>query len=488
MADADLESLIARAGALRKAGRAAEAVAAYEQVLQLRPALPDSWYNLALMYRRTGRFEDALAAYDQALAHRLSGPEEAHLNRGVIYADDLRRPDLAERELDAALRLNPRYLPALLNLGNLHEDRGRKGKALQAYDQVLALQPDHPTAMARAAGLHTPTGLDDPMIARVERALARSGLAPADKADLQFALGRLLDAAGNFNEAYATYFAANAFSRQAGRAPPYDWAGHQRLVDQLIAASPATESPPPISGARPPPVFICGMFRSGSTLVEQVLASHSRVTSGGELTLLPALVRRELSPWPAALASVVGPNRDRLAGAYLADLARLFPGADVITDKRPDNFLHIGLIKRLFPDARIVNTVRNPLDNILSVYFLHLDHSMAYALSVEDTAHYLVQERRLMAHWKSLWPNDILDFDYDAFVQDPRPQTERLLAFCGLDWDDACLAFHQADSNVRTASVWQVREPLYRRASGRWRHYASQLEPVRVWLEEQGAL
>ena len=488
MADADLESLIARAGALRLAGRALEAVVAYEQLLSLRPALPDSWYNLALMYRRVGRFDDALAAYDQALGHGLSGPEEAHLNRGVIYADDLRRPDLAEQELAAALKLNPRYLPALLNLGNLHEDRGRKAQARQAYDRVLALQPDHPTALARAAGLHTPTGPDDPMIARVERAQARTGLGAADKADLLFALGRLLDAAGLFNEAFPRYDAANAFSRQAGKVAPYDRAASEQLVDQLIAAFPNADPEPPVAGARPPPVFICGMFRSGSTLVEQVLASHPRVTSGGELTLLPALVRRQLSPWPAALARVVGAERERLAGAYLSDLDRLFPGADVITDKRPDNFLHVGLIKRLFPEARIVNTVRNPLDNILSVYFLHLDHGMAYALNLEDTAHYLAQERRLMAHWKRLWPDDILDFDYDAFVEDPRPHTERLLAFCGLDWDEACLAFHQTDSHVRTASVWQVREPLYRRASGRWRNYEDRLEPVRAWLEGQGLL
>ena len=249
---ADLESLIAQAGELRRAGRVPEAIAAYERLLGQRPALPDSWYNLALMYRRARRFDDALAAYDQALAHGLSGPEEAHLNRGVIYADDLRRPDLAERELAAALALNPRYVPALLNLGNLHEDRGRRAEAREAYQRVLALEADHPLALARVAGLHTPDGPDDPMIGRVARVQARPGLGPADKAELLFSLGRLQDLAGVYNEAYARYHAANAFSRQSGRAPPYDRAAQERLVDQLIAAFPAAEAVPPGAPQRPP--------------------------------------------------------------------------------------------------------------------------------------------------------------------------------------------------------------------------------------------
>ncbi|WP_271065883.1 tetratricopeptide repeat-containing sulfotransferase family protein [Caulobacter sp. NIBR1757] len=481
MADADLESLIARAGAFRRAGRVAEAITAYEQLLARRPALPDSWYNLALMYRRARRFDDALAAYDQALAHCLSGPEEAHLNRGVIYADDLRRPDLAEQELATALRLNPRYQPALLNLGNLHEDRGRKAQALATYDQLLALDPDHPEALARAAQLRPVSDPADPVIGRLRRAMTRPGLIPQDRAGLGFALGKLLDGAGAYELAFEAYAAANAATPAR-----YDRGAQEALVDGLIAAfSQAGPPAPPVAGTRPPPIFILGMFRSGSTLAEQVLASHPRVTSGGELTLLPTLVGEALQPYPAALSRL---DPEPLARRYLGEIERLFPGADVLTDKRPDNFLHVGLIKRLFPDARIVHTRRHPLDNVLSAWFLHLSAAMPYATDLMDAAHYLAQERRLTAHWKTLWPNDILDLDYDAFVQDPRPHTERLLAHCDLAWDDACLAFHQTDSNVRTASVWQVREPLYQRASGRWRNYERQLRPVRDWLEGQGLL
>ena len=159
----------------------------------------------------------------------------------------------------------------------------------------------------------------------------------------------------------------------------------------------------------------------------------------------------------------------------------------LVTDKRPDNFLYIGLIKELFPDARIVHTTRDPLDTCLSVHFLHLDHAMGYALDLMDTAHYYREYRRLMAHWKSLYGADILDFDYDSFVRAPQPAVRRLLEFCGLQWEEGCMEFHMVANAVKTASVWQVREPLYQRSSRRWRHYARELESVRAFLGELAA-
>jgi len=221
------------------------------------------------------------------------------------------------------------------------------------------------------------------------------------------------------------------------------------------------------------------MFRSGSTLTEQVLAAHSDVTAGGEIGFVPALVRSELAPFPGRIAQVSAAELEALAARYLAELAKLFPGARHVTDKRPDNFLHIGLIKTLFPNAKIIHTTRNALDNCLSVFFLHLDHSMGYALDLLDTAHYYREYRRLMAHWRTLYGDDILDFDYDAFVRAPRPAVERLLQFCGLEWQEQCMAFEQVENAVKTASVWQVREPLYQRSSGRWRNYARHLDPLR---------
>ena len=473
------EALMALASRLRAAGRAEEAAEAYRRLLAIRPDLPDSWFNLAMMERQAGRFAAALAAYDEAVRRGVSGPEEAWLNRGVIHADDLGRPDLALQDLEAALAIAPDWLPALLNLGNLHEDMGRREAAAQAYAQVLAVAPGHPVAMARAAGLARLTGPDDPVIAALRSALSRPGLDVADRAELGFALGRALDQVGAYDDAFAAYAAANAASRAIDpEGARYDRAGHERFIDSLIAAFP--EPAAAVADAGAPPVFICGLFRSGSTLVEQIMAGHSRVTGGGELGLVPGLARA-VAGYPQALAGAGPEVFGQLRDLYLGGLKTARPQADVVTDKRPDNFLHIGLIKAMFPSARIVHTVREPLDVILSNWFLHLDRSMGHALDLGDLAHWHGQYVRLMRHWKTLYP-DILDLDYDALVVEPRPAIERLLAYCGLDWEAAVLDFHKAAAPVRTASVWQVREPLYRRSSGRWRHYERHLDGVRAAL------
>lgn len=467
-----VEGLLRIASQHADAGRIPEAIAAYEQALELRPALPNSWYNLARLLRRAGRPEAALGAYSKALANGVSEPEEVHLNRGVIFADDLARSDSAEAELHRALALNPHYVPALLNLGNLYDDRGDRPNARSSYERALAIEPANPIALSRLAGAVDLSGPGDPLLGRLRAGIAAAGANMGARADLGFALGSALDRLGAYDEAFAAYAAANEASREASGAR-YDRAAQERLVDRLIAAFPRPAAPRPGEGDEAP-VFICGMFRSGSTLAEQILARHEAVTPGGELGLVPALAAG-LTPYPEAAASATPETLAALRSAYLEALRSVHPGSGLVTDKRPDNFLHIGLIKSLFPEARIVHTRRAAPDNLLSLYFLHLDPGMAHAQDLGDSAHYYGQYCRLMAHWQSLYADDIHDLDYDALVADPRPNIEALLGFCGLDWREACLSFHEADNAVRTASAAQVREPLYRRSSGRWRHYQRHL-------------
>jgi hypothetical protein len=301
--------------------------------------------------------------------------------------------------------------------------------------------------------------------------------------DLGFALGAALDSCGAYDAAFDAYAEANRLSRAlGGPRAVYDPAAHESFVDRIIATFTADRVAALRTTSEASPVFVCGMFRSGSTLTEQILAAHPRVTPGGELELLPRMVATELSPFPERMPRVKAADMERLAAAYAGTVSRLFPEAELVTDKRPDNFLYVGLIKILFPKARIVHTRRQPLDNCLSVYFLHLNPEMSYALDLVDAGHYLRQERRLMAHWASLFGPDILDFSYDALVRDPEPSAARLLEFCGLEWSDACLRFHQLDNAVRTASVWQVRQPLHQRSSERWRNYERRLGPLREAL------
>jgi hypothetical protein len=226
------------------------------------------------------------------------------------------------------------------------------------------------------------------------------------------------------------------------------------------------------------------MFRSGSTLTEQLLASCPGVAAGGELDFLPRVVNTELVPFHESLANLTTAQLDDIAIRYRAELTRVSADATYVLDKRPDNFLYIGLIKRLFPDARIVHTTRNPLDNCLSIYFLHLDQQMSYALDLMDIGHYYREYRRMMAHWKTQFGADIIDFDYDSLVQEPQAAMQRLCATLGLDWPGGWPPSAPTDTPARTASVWQVREPLYQSSSGRSSHYALQLEELRRYLAD----
>jgi tetratricopeptide (TPR) repeat protein len=496
--NARAHALLRQANELQRREQRPQAIAAYRQALALDPRAPDGWYNLGYLLNAENRFADALAAYGQALAHGVDKPEEVHLNRAVILTDRLRREDEAQRELEAAITLAPTYVPALLNLGNLHEERGARDEALSYYDRILAkpgcaasADRDHYfEALARSAQLRRPTSVDDPVLRQLHDAAApATAQHNAVRASLLFALGSCYDKLKQFDDAFAAYDDGNRYLRlQTG--PTYDRALSVRRFDGLIAASPVAEPPAAAATAGAAPLFVCGMFRSGSTLLEQVLGSHPLVTAGGELDFLLKVAAGPMAPYPASLA-VRAPERDaRIAQAYRDHQAQLFPGGvhgRYITDKRPDNFLLIGMIKRLFPDAKFIHTTRHPLDNGLSIYMQILNHQViGYANDLGDIGHYYAQYRRLMAHWKQLYPESVFDFDYDRFVRDPMPQLERLFAFLGLDLDERVLDFHQLGNTVKTASYWQVRSPLYGSASGRWRHYASHLDPLRQALVAGG--
>jgi hypothetical protein len=497
MRTTDPQALVREALLLDRQGRIPEAIAAYQRVLARSPALPDCWYRLAVLQRKAKQSTAALVSYQRALDQGVRKPEEVHLNRGVIYTDDLRQHDAAEHELLTALALNPSYVPALLNLANLHEDLGRREPALAAYEQILALEPSCLEALARYANLQTFTDPEDAVIGRLRHALAEPGAGAAERASLGFALGRALDACGSYRAAFAAYTQANrdSGSSAAPGTARYDRLLAERVVDGIIrtfptahgdsprgTAEPGTAAP---GAAAPRPIFVCGMFRSGSTLGEQLLAGHPRVTAGGELDFLPRIAHEVLAPLSESIAAMPLSRLPALAARYLDTLGTLFPTAEFVTDKRPDNYLYIGLIKQLFPEAKIVHTVRDPLDTCLSIFFLHLDQRMSYALDLMDIGHHYREYQRLMAHWKALYGADILDVSYDALVREPKPVTEKLLAFLGLDWDEGCLTVPPAGRAIKTASVWQVREPLYQRSSGRARHYARELDELRDYLKLQ---
>lgn len=493
------DRLLLQARGLQRQGHRTEAIETLREWLKANPDNGEVWYELGYLLKHEGLYEEALEAFGQALMHGAARPEEVHLNRGVLYADHFRRDALAERELHAALAIAPDYVPALLNLGNLHEERGERDQALSCYERVLggsqAADPEHNQlrfeGLARSAQLRPATSLDDPLLERLRQA-AEAQPNKVVRADLLFALGQSYDRLGSYDLAFESFAKANRWLlRYAGRR--YDHDASSRLTDALISAFPSgtpDDLEKEAAESTPEPLFICGMFRSGSTLIEQVLASHPQITAGGELNYLRRLASVQLAPFPQSMA-VPDPERDAsLAAGYRTHLTKLFPEGILgayITDKRPDNFLLIGLIKRLFPRARIIHTQRHPLDVGLSVFSHHLQPQVAaYSCDLADIGHYYGQYQRLMAHWKDLHGDSIIDFDYDTFVRDPEPAVRRLLDFLGLPWHQGCLDFHRRRSTVKTASYWQIRQPLHTAASGRWRHYSRHLAPMLQELVKAG--
>lgn len=481
-------ALGAEAAASLQQGRGADAAALFRQLTELRPDDANGWFNLGYSLRMARRYDSALEAYGEALARGVRSPEEARINRAVILADCLHRTDEAASELEQALGANPRFVTAWLNLGNLREDLGDADAAREAYRQALMVQPGNGRAVARLAALDVHQGQPERAVALLNRALPDVRPRPEDLAEVHFALGSALDAGGHFPEAFAAVRHANEIAVEA-RAPAarYDRAKHAQLVDALIAMMPPTATEV-ADVAGPAPVFVCGMFRSGSTLAEQLLGRHSRITPGGELEFVPALVSEDLRPYPTALAEAAPDRLRELRSRYLEQLQALFPAAEWVTDKRPDNFLHIGLIKALFPTARIVHTIRHPLDNILSVYFLYFAQSVSYSEQLDDIVHYYAQYRRLMAHWEGIYGDDIVPVRYEALVRDPRSQLEPVLRTLGLDWDESMLSAAADAQAVRTASVWQIRQPLHTRSSGRWGNYQQELSGVQQQLAALGLL
>ena len=461
------------AGLLETLGEQDKAADLYRAFIARHPGHASAHFNLGLLYRKDGHFEAALAAYEKAIENGINRVEEVYSNMGVVYSEQ-RRAGLAREMYERALVTRPDYIPALYNLAGLLEEIGQRDEAIRLYRRILSLEPRHWNSLCRLAHARQACPEDMDLVTALQDGVTAASSDPLARESLYFAQGKVLDDLGRYDEAFDAYRSANALGRR--RCVPYERRAMEQAVDRLIGFFSGHAGPD--SGSTASPIFICGMYRSGSTLVEQVLAAHPLMTAGGELEYLPRLVSRDLLPYPERLADLGAAELLVIAGEYMHRLRDRFPRADNVSDKRPDNFFHLGLIKMLFPAARIIETRRNPIDNCLSIYFQQLDDSVGYATDMEDIAHFHQQYCRLMQFWKGRCGDSIHTVNYEELVHSPEPVLRRLLQFLGLEWDERCLAFQHADSQVRTASLWQVREPLYTRSSGRWRNYSSHVQDV----------
>ena len=460
------------ASLLDSIGQTGSAIATYEQFFQRSPNTATALFNVALLYKKEKRYAEARIAYQEAIELGITDPQQVYSNLGVLYSE-LHDADNARLMYERALEIVPDYLPALFNLAGLLEELGQRENAIACYEKILAIEPRHHESRARIVHATRITSEQDTLLADLRQAIREAGSDHFGVEILQYALGKALDELGRYDDAFEAYEAANLLARS--RIPAYDRAATERAFNLLIELFDASWIEKVRSSSTFSPVFVCGLFRSGSTLTEQLLASHPGISAGGELDLLPWLLARRFASYPQGAANATPEALQAVADEYQSRLLEVFPDKGIVTDKRPDNFLHLGLITAMFPSARIVYTRRNAIDNCLSMYFQQLGGALSYSTDLDDTVHYYKLHERLMAHWQSVLSDNIYTIDYDDLVREPEPAVRRLLAFLGLEWDERSLDLAQARNLVKTASVWQVRDQISSRSVQRWRNYAAHL-------------
>lgn len=478
--------------ALASLGRPDEAAAAFAEAARLRPEAPEAWNNLGNIYLLQDRADEAVAAYRRAVRVR---PDfaDACLNLAAALRED-DRPAESLTWYREALRLRPGWPKALIGLGSALLETGETGDAEKSLRAALQQEPGAPAVLCVLVsnGLYRP---DDPGPDDLRARLTRGGLSDTDRSLLHLTLAHVLDRAGDHGHAFQHFAEGNRLRRQLLRAEgiSFNAAEHDRLVQRLREAF----TPAFFSAARgfgldsDVPVFIVGMPRSGSSLVEQILASHPSASGAGELRALPRLAAGlpgllgTTVEYPECVAGLDAPAARQDAGAYLARLRRDAPAAARVSDKMLENFHHLGLAAALLPGARVIHCVRDALD-VAASCFTQVFRGMEFSLDLEDLATYYAGYRRLMDHWRAVLPIPIHDVAYEDLVTGPERVTRRLIEFCGLPWDDRCLRPQENPRAVRTVSKLQVRRPVYATSVGRWRRFAGQLAPFREALARRG--
>ena len=447
-----------------------QALKAYDHYLAFQPASPSAAFNYAWYLAKDGQFESATRMYQRALELGIDRPEEVHLNIANIYMDHLGDNEKARDEFRRALAKNLNYFDAYHNLGNLEEQRGDRKQAAACFQKCLEIEPGNPSALARLADTHRFLEDDDPLLDRLVTS-AETG----NNSDLHFALGSAFNQLANYELAWSHFTQANALDRKI--LPRYRQEQTEAVFSKIVSQC-SDEWLAQFPGVSHEPVFICGMFRTGSTLLEQVLAAHPGFTAGGESEFFPRLILREFHDYPEGLDEITSGELQSWRESHIIDSKRITGGSTRLTDKRPDNFLYIGLIKAILPSAKFVVTERDWRDVALSIYSTRLGAAQNYSINLADIRHYIGQQEQLLDHWKSILGDDLIRVRYEDLVSQPRETAGRLLEALGEDWDERCLAFDKLDNAVKTASVWQVREPLHARSVGRWKHYKSHFENI----------
>lgn len=503
-----------------KVGKANIAVKLTQQAIKLNGKISAYHRALGELYRRSGKLKEALTETREAI--KLSPKDaESYYNLGLIMADSKKYQE-AVKAYRKVIELNPSHNLAANNLGSALEKIGDEKAAVEAYKKAISINPKHAEAQNNLGAIFSAHGkldearkhfqaaieannnfiyshynlsslkkytTDDPHLKSLEDIEKRiRTLSKDSQIKAGFALAKAREDVGRFDDAWQAYEFANKIKRSTIN---YDYKKTEQEVSKLIKSfSKEFVNSNKIKGFEDStPIFILGMPRSGTSLIEQIISSHDGVYGAGELKDLPETFKQFSgisigSSYGEWLKNTDEKTIQNIGKAYLKKLKSHNKTAQYITDKMPGNFFYIGLIHLALPNAKIIHSIRNPLDTCFSNYSRLFNDTMAFAYDLNDLGHYYNSYNLLMEHWKKVLPKGtILDVNYEDVVDDLKKQSKRIIKFCGLDWDDKCLEFHKNERQVKTASVAQVREPIYKTSVERWKNFEKHLKSLKNIIE-----
>jgi tetratricopeptide (TPR) repeat protein len=459
--------------ALFRLGHYPESEASLRKAVELDPNNYEFYGTLGTLLRSFGRTVESEAMLRRALKlNPKYADARASLGETLLLAGRVRD---AKARFEKVLKSEPRHLQALLGAAQVAQMEGRFEEAAAIYGRVLAINPKMPQAWAALPGLSKMTAADSDWLKTAEE-IAAGGIARLEESDLRFAIGKYFDDIKDYPRAFESYKRANELRKAA--APEFLPDVRTGLVDGLIRAYTREAIAEAVGGSDSvKPIFVVGMARSGTSLTEQIIASHPAVRGAGELAFWSEAARKHEDAIERGVLDVA--TRKQLAQEYLRVLAERAPEAERVIDKAPFNSDFLGVIHTVFPKARIIYMQRDPVDTCLSCYFQKFATSINFTMDLADLAHYYREHQRLMAHWRAVLPaGTILDVPYEELVADPNLWIRKILEFLGLEWNDRCLDFSKTQRLVATASYWQVRQRVYKTSVARWRHYEKFIGPL----------
>jgi len=468
--------------ALASKNRFEEAIEQYRKALALSPGNFEAHMNLANSLGALELLRESLTHYDQAIALDPANPEPyARAGFMLFHAG---RVDDAITYCERALAIDPGHVNARRNLGVALRAIGKIAEAVQCFENVLAVAPEKATAAYYNLATTRKMASSDPHFATMRKLAGKiETLETDDQIALHFALGKAFADTGDHRLAFHHLLKGNALKRR--EFIDYDEAEALRRFERVAKVFDRKLFEKKNDAGNPSrvPIFIVGMPRSGTSLVEQILASHPKVFGAGEsyemVTLADSIRGAGNSEFPEAVAELSSDQLRTIGKSYVDAIRALAPDAERITDKMPGNFANVGLIHLALPNARIIHTCRDPRDTATSCFSLLFALGHAYSYDLAELGRYLRAYQKLMRHWHQVLPEGVMiDVQYETLVNDLEHQAKRIVEHCGLEWDEACLSFYEAKRPVRTASVIQVRQPIYASSVGRWRVYEGNLQPL----------